>query len=90
MYSLGVLIAMMKHCDQVNLGRKWLISGYTSITEGSQKRNLEIGADAQVMEGAAYWLANHCLLSLVSCRTHYYQQRNNTTFNGFGPLRVNH
>jgi hypothetical protein len=40
-----------------------------SLTEGSQGRNLEAGADAEAMEGAAYWLAPHGLLSLLSYRT---------------------
>ena len=29
----------------------------------------EAGADAEAMEGAAYWVASHCLLSLLSYRT---------------------
>jgi hypothetical protein len=47
------------------------VSTLRSITEGSWGRNsrgwnLEVGADAQAMEGAAQWLAPHGLLSLLS------------------------
>ena len=34
--------------------------------EFTQCRNLETGADAETMEDAAYWLASHGLLSLLS------------------------
>ena len=34
-----------------------------------QGRNLEAGADAEAMEGGAYWFASHGLLSLLSYRT---------------------
>jgi hypothetical protein len=37
----------------------------------AQGRNLEAGADAEAMEGAAYWLASPGLLSLLSYRTQY-------------------
>jgi len=58
------------------LGRKgciWLSLPYPlSITEGAQDRNsrqgrnLVAGTDAEAMEGAAYWLVSHGLLSLLS------------------------
>jgi hypothetical protein len=60
-------------------------SAYTSallfITKGSQVgthtgRNLEAGADAEAMEGAAYWLASPGLLSLP---------RDGATHNGLLP-----
>jgi hypothetical protein len=35
--------------------------------------------------GAAYWLASHGLLSLLSQRTQDYQHRDSTTHNGLGP-----
>lgn len=35
-----------------------------SIIKGSQDRNLEAGAEAEAMEGAAYCLLLHYLLSL--------------------------
>ena len=37
--------------------------------ELTQGRNLEAGADAEVMEGAAYWIASPGLLSLLSYKT---------------------
>jgi hypothetical protein len=42
----------------------------------------EAGADAEAMEGAAYWLASPGLLSLLSYRTQNYQPRDGTTHNG--------
>lgn len=42
--------------------RQW----WQELKEG---RSLEAGADAEVTEGAAYWLANHCLFSLLPHRT---------------------
>jgi hypothetical protein len=36
--------------------------------ELQQCSNLEAGADAEAMESAAYWLASHGLLSLLSYR----------------------
>ena len=35
----------------------------------TQGENPEAGADAEAMEGAAYWLSLHGLLSLLSYRT---------------------
>jgi hypothetical protein len=35
-------------------------------------------------KSAAYWINYHGLLNLVSCKTHYYKQRDNTTFNVLG------
>jgi hypothetical protein len=35
------------------------------VRAGTQGRNLEAGTEAEDMEGAAYWLASHGLLSLV-------------------------
>jgi hypothetical protein len=53
------------------------------FTEGS---NLEAGADAEAMEGAAYWLASPGLLNLLSYRTQDYQPRDGTTHNGLSHL----
>ena len=39
--------------------------------ELKQGGNLEAGADAEAMEGAAYWLAPHSLLSLLSYNRTY-------------------
>jgi hypothetical protein len=57
-----------------------------SLVELRQSRNLEAGADAEAMEDAAYWLAPHGLLSLLSYRTQDHQPRNTTTHNGLGSL----
>ena len=54
-----------------------------------QGRNLEAGADAEAMEGAAYWLAPHGLLSLLSYRTQVNQPRDGSTHSGLGlPLSI--
>jgi hypothetical protein len=58
--------------------------------ELSQARNLEAGADAEAMEGAAYWLASPASLSLLSYRTQDYQPRDGTTHNGLGPPTLDH
>lgn len=48
-FLVSVTIAMMKHYDQKQVGKESYLA-YTStlhsITEGSQDRNLESGADA--------------------------------------------
>lgn len=66
-----ISIAVMKYHDQKKLGEKRVYL-YTSIslfvTEGSQGRILEAGADEEAVEGAAYRLASHGLLSLLSYR----------------------
>ena len=59
---VGVTVTVMKYPGQSSWGEKvYLVS--TSIllfiTEVSQDRNPEAGADAEAMEGAAYWLAPH-------------------------------
>ena len=73
MALVRVSIAAMKQHNQSNLERKgfiWVcISIWKSGQELKQGWNLEAGADAEAMEGAAYWLAPHGLLNLLSCRT---------------------
>jgi hypothetical protein len=62
-----------KHHDPKQVGERVYLA-YTStslfIIKGSQNRNssrnLEAGADAEAMEGAAYWFASRGLLSLLS------------------------
>jgi hypothetical protein len=63
---LRVTIAVMKHPDQMNSGRKrfiWLTLPHhchrwrKSGQELTQGRNLEAGADTEGMAGAAYWPA---------------------------------
>jgi hypothetical protein len=56
----------------------WSVAGW-ELTQG---RNLEAGPDAEVVEGAVYWLASSDLLSLLSYRTQDYQPRDGTTHNG--------
>jgi hypothetical protein len=48
----------------------------------NQGRNLEAGADAEAMEGAAYWLAPPGLLCLLSYRIQDHQPRDGPTHNG--------
>ena len=43
---------------------------------------MEAGADAEAMEGTAYWLDPHGLLGLLSCRTQDHQPRDDTTNDG--------
>ena len=55
--------------------------------ELKQGRSLEAGADAEAMGwDAAYWLALHGLLRLLSYRTWDHQPRDRTTDHGLGPL----
>jgi len=49
------------------------------------EQNLEAGADAETIEGAAYWLAPRGLQSLLSYRPQDFQCRDGTTHNGLGP-----
>jgi hypothetical protein len=53
MVSVRVSIAVMKHHDQSNLGRKHFHSTvhHQRKQELKQGRNLEAGADAETMEG---------------------------------------
>ena len=70
-----VSIATKKPCDQkASWGGKDLLSVYLHIAihyqrksgqELKQDRNLEAGADAEAMEGAAYRLASYYLPSLL-------------------------
>jgi hypothetical protein len=53
--------------------------------EIKQGRNLEAGADAETMEGAAYWLASHALFIPLSYRPQDHQPRDGTTHHGLGP-----
>ena len=53
--------------------------------ELKQGRSLESGADAEAMEGAAYWLVPCDLLSLISYSTQNNQPKDGTTHSGLGP-----
>jgi hypothetical protein len=50
-----------------------------------QGRNLEAGADAEAVEGAADWLTFSGLLNLLSNRIWAHLLRDGTTHNGLGP-----
>ena len=76
------LYSCTKHHDpEASWGGKGLFSLHFHIAghyqrksglELRQGRNLEAGADAEALEGAAYWLASPGLLSLLSYRTQDY------------------
>jgi hypothetical protein len=53
-----------------------------SRQELKQSSDLEAGPDAEAMEGAAYWLAPHGLLSLLSYRTQGHQYEEGPVHNG--------
>jgi hypothetical protein len=81
-----------KHHDQeTNGGGKGLFILYFHIAvhpqrksglELTQGRKQEAGADAEAMEGAAYWIASPSLLSLLSYRTWDCQPRDGTPHSG--------
>jgi hypothetical protein len=66
-------MAVMKHCDQSNLGRKRFIQlMLKSGQELKQGRNLEAGADPEAMEGCCLqacssWLARPVFICLFVC-----------------------
>jgi hypothetical protein len=76
-----VTIAVMKTMTKINLGKIGLISptmphnslSSKTVRTGTQGRNLDAGADAEATKSAAYWLAIHGFLSLLSCRTQDHQ-----------------
>jgi hypothetical protein len=53
--------------------------------ELKQVRNLETGADAQAVQGAAYWFTFHGLLRQLSYRTLDHRPRDATTHNTLVP-----
>lgn len=66
----------MNHNNQKQIGEEWVHFVYRSycssleeIRTGTQARNLGAGAQAEVIEGAAYWLSHHGLLSPFFKRT---------------------
>ena len=89
---------MVRHHDQSSLGQQRLIERVLHITAHHQRksahrleqgRNLEAGADAEAMEGAAYWLTSYGLLSMLSCKTQGRQPRDGITHNELGsPLLI--
>jgi hypothetical protein len=78
----------MKHWPKATLGGKGLCGSHLAsvfITKGSQDGNWEAGADAEAMEGAAYWPASHGLLSLLSYNIQDLWPRAGTICNSLGP-----
>ena len=67
-----IIIALIKHHNKRNLGRKGFIwhcsSQKKSEQEFKQGRNLKAGADAETMRGVIYWLDHYGLLSMLSYR----------------------
>ena len=72
-----VTLAVMRCHDQINSAGKgsFCLSFYITVLhqrksgqELTQGRDLEAGADAEAIEGTAYWLASPGLLSLLSYR----------------------
>ena len=47
---------------------------------------MEEGADAEGMEGAAYWLAHQGFLNMLSNGTQDPKSLDGTDYNGLGPL----
>jgi hypothetical protein len=92
-----ISIAMMKHREPMANCRKrrfiWLTLLYCYHQrrklgqELKQGRNLEAGADAESLEGAAYWLVLYKLFSLLSYRTEDHQPRDGNTHK-LGPLSI--
>jgi hypothetical protein len=85
---LGVVtITLMKHLDQSNLR----VPHHLFIVKGSQGRtSCRAGTWRQELmqrpwRGAAFWLASHGLLNLLSYRTQDPQHRGGTTHSGLGP-----
>lgn len=82
----------MKHHNQKQFGRgRGGEIDFTHrsmfIIKSSEGRSLEEGADAEDMEGAAYWLVHRGLLSLFL--TQDQKPRNGTTHNGLNPSITN-
>ena len=90
---------MIKHHDQkASWGGKglfiWLTLHSPSLEEvrtGTQTgQEPGAGADAEAMEGAAYWLASRDLLSLLSYRTQDHQPTDGPTHRGLGISHTEH
>ena len=88
---------MIKHHNQKELGEErvylYYISILYSVIEGSQDRNTSrAGTWRQELtqRSAAYWLALHGLLSLLSYRTPDHQPRDGPTRNGLGLPGIPH
>jgi hypothetical protein len=83
-----VSIAIIKHCDQKQLGEERVYVGYASLLQfkGSQGRiSNRTGIWRQELKqrswkNATYWLVLHVLH-----RTQFHQPRDGTTDNGLAP-----
>ena len=90
----GILVkvstATMKHYHSKTWGGKGAFGVHFHITVHYWRKlgQAQTGQDpdAEAMEGAAYWLALHGLLSLLSYRTQDHQSRDGITHNRLGPL----
>jgi hypothetical protein len=87
-------IAVKRHQDWSNPGREgliWLMLPHHCAYEGSLDRNSsQAGTWRQELmqmpwRDAAYWLAPHGLLRLLSYRTQDHQAKDGTAHNGLGP-----
>jgi hypothetical protein len=84
----------MEDHDQTWKGKGLLgfCSHITAIIEGRQDRNSNRAETwrQELMQkpwcGAAYWLAHHWLLSLLSYKTQDHQPRDSTIHKGMDPL----
>ena len=97
--SLGVFVrvtlGVMKTMTKKQVGEKGFYLAHAStllfIIEGSQGRNSNMAESwrQELMQkpwrGAAYWLASHGLLSLLSYRTQDHQSRDGTINYELGP-----
>jgi hypothetical protein len=77
---------------QSSLGRKRLTSAHSSPSlRGISRNSGKTETEAQRWRGAAYWLAPHGLLSLLSYRTQDHLLRDGPTDNGLGlPTSITH
>jgi len=92
---LGVSIPAENIMTKKQVGEEKDYLAYVStllfITKGSQDRNSHRAGTwrQELMQrpcrDAAYWLAPHGLLSLLSCRTQDHQPRDGCTHSGLGP-----
>ena len=68
-----VSTVVMNTMIRATWGGKGLFGSH--VIKGQDRNSNRSGADAEAVEGAAYWLAPHGLLSLLSCRTQDHQPR---------------
>lgn len=85
-----VSIAMMKQQNQKQGGEENGLFGLVHHWRKSGQEFKQEGTDAEAMAGgvgsAAYWLASHGMLSLLSYRAWDHQHRDGTAYNRLDPL----